>query len=209
MMGSPTMLAEQLLVFLRDVKEAPDDDIPRLILADWLQDHGDPRGEFIHLQVIRARLDGEDPRYPEVQQRERQILRRHALAWLGPLVEPAAEWRFCRGLISLEARGERLFTETFDALSADDVWLWVEELRLRDAQPDHLRRLADAPLLQHLCVLDLADSPLTRRGVRALAESPLLSGLRRLIVSSNPINRADLSALRERLGERLAMVPYP
>lgn len=37
--------------FLQAILEAPDDDTPRLIYADWLDEHGDPaRAEFIRLQ---------------------------------------------------------------------------------------------------------------------------------------------------------------
>jgi uncharacterized protein (TIGR02996 family) len=32
----------EVLAFLEDIKEHPDDDTPRLVLADWLEDHGDP-----------------------------------------------------------------------------------------------------------------------------------------------------------------------
>jgi uncharacterized protein (TIGR02996 family) len=33
--------------FLRMIQENPDDDAPRLVLADWLEERGDPQGEFI------------------------------------------------------------------------------------------------------------------------------------------------------------------
>lgn len=36
------------------VAKAPDDDDPRLVLADALMERGDPRGEFISLQLLRA-----------------------------------------------------------------------------------------------------------------------------------------------------------
>ena len=39
---------------LRAVYEAPEDDAPRLVYADWLGERGDPLGEFIHLQIARA-----------------------------------------------------------------------------------------------------------------------------------------------------------
>jgi uncharacterized protein (TIGR02996 family) len=43
-------------VLLREVLERPADDSPRLILADWLDEHGDEaRAEFIRLQVEWAR----------------------------------------------------------------------------------------------------------------------------------------------------------
>src|SRR5262249_49325190 len=36
--------------FLQAILDDPEADAPRLIFADWLEEHGDPRGEFIHLQ---------------------------------------------------------------------------------------------------------------------------------------------------------------
>jgi uncharacterized protein (TIGR02996 family) len=37
--------------FVRDVAANPEDDAPRLIFADWLEDNGDPdRAEFVRLQ---------------------------------------------------------------------------------------------------------------------------------------------------------------
>lgn len=40
---------------LADILERPEDDTPRLILADWLDDHGDPeRAGFIRAQVMVA-----------------------------------------------------------------------------------------------------------------------------------------------------------
>src|SRR5439155_16650690 len=37
--------------FLQAVLDAPDDDAPRLMYADWLTERGDPLGEFIRLQI--------------------------------------------------------------------------------------------------------------------------------------------------------------
>jgi uncharacterized protein (TIGR02996 family) len=45
----------EVLAFLRDAKENPRDDPPRLILADWLDENGDEidraRAEFIRIQL--------------------------------------------------------------------------------------------------------------------------------------------------------------
>jgi uncharacterized protein (TIGR02996 family) len=41
--------------FVRAVVEAPNDDAPRLAYADWLEERGDPCGEFIRVQVELAR----------------------------------------------------------------------------------------------------------------------------------------------------------
>jgi uncharacterized protein (TIGR02996 family) len=48
--------------FLQAILENPDDDVPRLIFADWLEEQGDPRGEFIRLQCELAGLPEYQPR---------------------------------------------------------------------------------------------------------------------------------------------------
>ena len=42
--------------FLAAILERPEDDFPRLVYADWLDENGDPaRAEFIRLQLQLAR----------------------------------------------------------------------------------------------------------------------------------------------------------
>ena len=45
--------------FLQRIRAFPDDDAPRLVFADWLDEQGDPRGEFIRVQIALAQLDRE------------------------------------------------------------------------------------------------------------------------------------------------------
>lgn len=52
----------------------PDDDQARAVLADYLQQQGDPRGEFIALQLAGSK-----------SRREAALLRTHARDWLGAL----------------------------------------------------------------------------------------------------------------------------
>jgi uncharacterized protein (TIGR02996 family) len=59
------------------VYAAPDDDGPRAVLSDFLSERGDPRGEFIALQLRRTRTD--EPG------REGALLPKHQPAWLGEL----------------------------------------------------------------------------------------------------------------------------
>src|SRR5678815_2596982 len=45
--------------FIRAVLDCPHDDTPRLVYADWLDEHGQPeRAEFIRVQCAVARHDG-------------------------------------------------------------------------------------------------------------------------------------------------------
>src|SRR5262245_49641697 len=54
-MSPPASSRPELLGLLAACKESPDDDAPRLILADWLEEHGEPeRARFIRLQLERA-----------------------------------------------------------------------------------------------------------------------------------------------------------
>jgi uncharacterized protein (TIGR02996 family) len=48
--------------FLADIRDHPDDDTPRLIYADWLEEQGDVRCEFLRLEI---RLAGMEPRSRE------------------------------------------------------------------------------------------------------------------------------------------------
>jgi uncharacterized protein (TIGR02996 family) len=48
---------DQLAALRAAVYAAPDDDAPRLVLADYLLERGDPRGELIHVQCAIARGD--------------------------------------------------------------------------------------------------------------------------------------------------------
>ena len=55
--------------FMAAIVANPEDDVPRLLYADWLEKHGDPRGEFIRVQCQRARLPEDSPEYQGLAQR--------------------------------------------------------------------------------------------------------------------------------------------
>src|SRR5207247_2362789 len=57
----------------------PEDNTPRLVLADWLEENGDPdRAEFIRLQCNRKSKDW--------SRRELDLFQTNRLRWLGPLI---------------------------------------------------------------------------------------------------------------------------
>src|SRR5262249_60458262 len=70
--------------FLRAIRDSRDDDAPRLAYADWLEERGDPRGEFIRVQCELARISADDPRRPALGARERGVLAEHGAAWARP-----------------------------------------------------------------------------------------------------------------------------
>ena len=70
--------------FLAAVREAPDDDAPRLLYADWLEERGDPR-RLIRAQCVLERLDPADPVRQELEEQTAAILGRHEEEWTAPL----------------------------------------------------------------------------------------------------------------------------
>jgi uncharacterized protein (TIGR02996 family) len=82
------------------IRQQPDEDTPRLALADWYEENGDAaRGEFIRVQCELARLDPIDARYPELHIRQLQIQAEHERAWLGEWADKLVRWEFRRGLL--------------------------------------------------------------------------------------------------------------
>ncbi len=49
--------------FVAAIAAAPEDDLPRLVFADYLDEHGEPeRAEFIRLQIGARHAEGYDQR---------------------------------------------------------------------------------------------------------------------------------------------------
>src|SRR4051812_15312829 len=80
--------------FLAAIRRVPDDDTPRLVFADWLDEHGDPLGEFIRVQVEleKVRDHPGDPRAEALQHREDVLGERHGRDWLGGAAGITAEY---------------------------------------------------------------------------------------------------------------------
>ena len=90
--GHPLPADEQRL--LDAICESPEDDEPRLVLADLLTSRGDPRGEFISLQIAAESSVNRDA----VACAE-ALLATHEYAWLAPLPVPVASWTWRRGFL--------------------------------------------------------------------------------------------------------------
>ena len=99
---------------LAAILAAPDDDAPRHVLADQLVERGDPRGEFIQLQlrpeVARQRwgmvTQGEPAELPKKAER---IAAKHQKTWLAPFRASLLRWMFHRGFLwHVESKPEQL-----------------------------------------------------------------------------------------------------
>lgn len=211
-LGPPAMSSEEWAL-LDAVLTDPDADGPRLRYAGWYEQRGDPRGEFVRLQI-----SGENP------DRERELLAAHRDRWVAPFAPWSAEdFVFRRGFAEAMSLTGRAFISISDGLfhtaPVRDVRLVavqpfigelartanlakLDRLDLRGnwVGPEGVKALAASPYLTRLRSLDLSHNGLSGEDVQPLLDSPALSGLRVLELSGNPIDEAAAEKLRKRWG---------
>jgi uncharacterized protein (TIGR02996 family) len=179
--------------FLHDICAHPEDDAPRLVFADWLDDHGDPeRAEFIRVQCRLAGL-AEEPARDDLADRAWELLLRHGDSWRQAL--PA--WvrkqyhEFRRGFVgSLTLTANQFLRQGTKLLQA--VPLECVGLRaIRHTLPD----VAACPHLGQMKTLDLAWNNRIADELAVLFASPHLGGLTGLILRQTGLDDDDLEVL--------------
>jgi uncharacterized protein (TIGR02996 family) len=173
--------------FRNAVLAAPDDDAPRLVYADWLEERGDPRGEFIRLDLELARRGADDPAPRDLTDRRRQLLAAHAADWLAKLPAfsgvqyiEAAGAGFDRGFPTAVETTWGALREVGDALFAA---VPVTRVRIRTPQGRGVDEAGvfDRPWFRRVRGLSVIDHSRAVNGVAArLAASPNAASLRDL-----------------------------
>jgi uncharacterized protein (TIGR02996 family) len=182
---------------LAQIVADPDDDRPRLVYADLLQQQGDARGELIVVQCALARhaATAEDvgPLQP-LEDRERLLLKTHGRAWTADTEAVLGTWGelgFRRGFIeSLTCNGG--YRSAVDRMR-------VHAPLLRALSVLALDDLAGSPALAGIEEITIRSEHPTVRELDTLATSPHTRSLRRLgFVYGSPSER-----------EAFALVGYP
>ncbi len=186
--------------FLEAILESPDDDTPRLVYADWLDEHGGPgeslRAEFIRAQVALARLPAEDPHRADLDQRAQALHDACGAGWQ-PNVPREVRYipnAFRRGFVAL------LSLPVNHWLAQPDRWnavTPVEGLHFLNAG-SHVRDLAACRHLARLRWLSLRS--LGAEGVQRLVRSPHLGRLEHLILRNNSLPDDSVLAAGELSG---------
>lgn len=190
--------------FLQAIIEDPDDDGPRLIFADWLEEQGNPRGEFIRVQCELERLGEDDPRRLQLETRQCVLLAEHQNEWAGALREFVHRFWFRRGFIDKVQIGAGQFLANAELLFETTP---LSQVAFHNASQS-LAQLADCPYLARLRGLDFKpdftwrqrdfpSSQIFDEGVRILATSPHLANLRALDLGWNRIGDDGVRALAE------------
>jgi len=134
----------EVLAFLQAIKEQPDDDTPRLILADWLEEHDDePRAEFLRVQLQLAQA-GKHPRRQALREREHQLAVLHARAWLAPLTSQASNWSFHRGLTRLSLVARDVSPAALLDLVGTEAYAWVDSLSFHGPRAEDVALLVQS-----------------------------------------------------------------
>jgi uncharacterized protein (TIGR02996 family) len=184
----------EALAFLAAVCEQRDD-APRLVFADWLEEHGRPeRGRFIRAQCELARLPPEALGRTELEKQAAGLLWGGYREWLLEVASwarnyPPPENKFRRGFVAVVAasagqwlRGERALRRATP----------IEELRVRDLSGLEIE-FCSSPSLAGLSALTMW--VLGQAGGLALARSPHLEGLSRLCLEDRRLGPDVAGAL--------------
>lgn len=203
--------------FMDQILEQPDDDGPRLVFADWLEEQGDSRGEFIRVQCALAKLGKDDERRLALHEREQRLLLDYRSCWDSPLRDLADGWDYQRGFAETVRSNTRLFLSRAGTLFRTAP---VRSLELHDiagllpalARTEELNALqgltifaghnsaiphalAGSPYLSRLDSLRLGRNNIDDHGAEALAASPGLQNLRELDLAENHLGPTAAQAL--------------
>jgi uncharacterized protein (TIGR02996 family) len=215
--------------FVRAVIERPDEDTPRLIYADWLEEQGDTaRAELIRVQCeLAPHGSGHEPR--ALLERENRLLLAHRRRFVAPLEDlgfSAATdrygygeggftfgWRrgFVEAVEVWGAAAARQFVERADALFALTP---LREVSFQPYRSDYvvyesfdalelptLRDLVALPQLRRLRLLDLEGNGLRDDEGQALLASPHLTRRTFVLLRRNDFGLPVERDLRRRFGD--------
>jgi len=204
-------MSDEREAFIREIATHPDEISPRLIYTDWLEERGDPQGEFIRVQCELA-ATRQSTRCRDLRQREAAIMVAHREEWLRSLGGELIRAVFRCGLVEhLQVNPESFFSNrtrwfqqapisTLEVrLSKGDVsrftkcseLQYARSLRVGGSELGDNRciRLLSSSYLRRLDELWLTSSSIGPSAVRWLVESPLATRLRVLILSGNALGR--------------------
>jgi uncharacterized protein (TIGR02996 family) len=202
MQGQTAMTEDQrslLLSLLGAIRDHPDDAAPRLVLADWLQENGRTaaeraRGELIALEARLAALTVDDLTRVDLEDQAHRLQMEHAAEWLGPWYGHVQDWEIENGLLRLEVEWLDWLGDEFED---EEPWLWLQHLRIVEANLEDVQRLQQLPHVRHLRSLDLkaAEGDIGPEAVRILAECPHFASLTALRIDDAEPSREGIEAL--------------
>ncbi len=190
--------------FLQAICENPDDDTPRLVYADWLEEHGNAeRAEFIRTQIDLSRLPEYEPLWQRYRASRRWGLLEGDLRKGLPKLPEGLEWVhlcFHRGF------PWKVWVHDLGALLTHARYLFAQApvQALKDVGRQEFTRLARSPHLKRMRALELSGHHIGERLIDVLSESRYATRITDLNLGPSGISAGGLHRLlRCPLGRRL------
>jgi uncharacterized protein (TIGR02996 family) len=187
--------------FLADICANPDDDAPRLIYADWLQEQGDEdSAEFIRVQIERSRLPEWDARQVRLRLREEALLKEHQDEWLAGLPAMGHGWDGSSSAWKGFRRGFPAVLSGYDyELLRDRAGSCAAATPVESASfhwPRPMDGAEPPPLIPGLRELYVIGEPYSETEVAIIADSPLMSTVRVLKLGGRSMGHEDVGLRR-------------
>ncbi|MFK8113410.1 MAG: TIGR02996 domain-containing protein [Rubripirellula sp.] len=175
------MTGDDRLPFLRQIIADPDDDDHRLVYADWLEEHGDRRGEFIRAQCEYDRTMPHTKANVRAFDAARDLFQRHGSEWLRELGHDSLrDYEFRRGFVSKLEMTANTFLEHGERILSSTP---LDCIRLPYLS-GKLNQLIESGLMLRLRGIDLCGLKLSARRVKRILDST--PRLRRLLLRYAP-----------------------
>lgn len=178
--------------FLQSVLDHPDDDTPRLVFADWLEEQGNPRGTFIRIQCERAKLTRHDPKWRELLAQESALLRVFESDWSKPMLRCVDRIEYRRGFIEHIHVTEDRFLKR-----ANRIFQLAPVRSVRLERVSRLDDVAECPWLSRVTDLDLSYESVGGRRLQSLVLSEHCRSLRGLRVKHCKLRLIDVQVLAQ------------
>jgi uncharacterized protein (TIGR02996 family) len=181
---------------LNAILATPEDDLPRLVYADWLEERDRPeRAEFIRVQCELARSEPGSEGRARLFARQAELMKRHQPDWFPDFSAVASlvvSWKTARGFVESLEVGAEGFLSLTEASFADQPITHLKVPALYTGYGADRRwfakQILTSPLLGRVASLDLDSSELNAAGAYWLSRNPHVRRLRELSVSCNRLN---------------------
>jgi uncharacterized protein (TIGR02996 family) len=154
-------MLEEREAFLRAIFDAPDDDTPRLVYADWLEEHGfASHAGLIRVQCELARREPGDRPSPETYQRQAELIRAVNAIDLPAVTSafPNRGFRFAEEVSFLANELSHPAELRQTAAISRPEWFGATRLRVRDgllATAEQVATIFELPCFERVAELDL------------------------------------------------------
>ena len=168
--------------FIQAIIEEPDVDDHRVIFADYLEEHDDPRADLIRLQFEMKALKKSDSKWTPLRSRELKLLKKHGgfgkppkigriLAWHGGFVDEIETT-----LAQLATKNEELLAKTT-----------VRAVQVK-SDSKQFKKLFDSPYLHRLRKLTFKNNHVPNHEMCEFLALPTLARLKELYIGNGDMN---------------------